>query len=97
LKVGHHGSAYGTTPAFVRAVGASIAIISVGRHNLFGHPAPATIGTLEASGVRVFRTDEDGAIVVRSDGEHVEARSFIRRADRCGFGDRKSGQSIPVC
>jgi competence protein ComEC len=78
LKVGHHGSAYGSTPAFVRAVGASIAIISVGRHNLFGHPAPSTIDTLEASGAHVYRTDEDGAIFILSDGEHVRASAFLR-------------------
>ena len=47
LKVGHHGSAYGSTPEFVRAVSPQIAIVSVGRENLFGHPSPHTIATLE--------------------------------------------------
>ncbi len=68
LKVGHHGSAYSSTRAFISAVHPGYAIISVGRHNLFGHPSPQTIDTLQRSGARVFRTDENGAVTVTSDG-----------------------------
>ena len=50
LKVGHHGSAYGSSPEFIAAVHPRYAIISVGRHNMFGHPAPSTIETLEHFG-----------------------------------------------
>jgi competence protein ComEC len=62
LKVGHHGSAYASTPEFIAAVHPKIAIISVGRHNRFGHPAPRTLATLRAAGVTVYRTDRCGAI-----------------------------------
>ncbi|HYZ16822.1 MAG TPA: DNA internalization-related competence protein ComEC/Rec2 [Candidatus Acidoferrum sp.] len=65
LKVGHHGSAYSSTPAFLAAVHAHDALISVGRHNLFGHPAPGTLRALRDAGARVYRTDECGAIIVR--------------------------------
>lgn len=68
LKVGHHGSAYSSTPAFISAVHPKYAFISVGRHNLFGHPAPQTIETLEQIGARVYRTDENGGITVTTDG-----------------------------
>jgi competence protein ComEC len=57
LKVGHHGSAYSSTPEFVRAVHPHYALISVGRHNRFGHPAPSTLATLRADGAIVYRTD----------------------------------------
>jgi competence protein ComEC len=77
LKVGHHGSAYGTTPAFVRAVGPKIALISVGKHNLFGHPADGTIATLRAASARIFRTDENGAIRIATDGETTNAEPFL--------------------
>jgi competence protein ComEC len=77
LKVGHHGSAYGTTPDFVRAVGAGAAIISVGRDNLFGHPSPGTIATLERSGARIYRTDRDGAVTIRSDGRSYTIAPFL--------------------
>jgi competence protein ComEC len=68
LKVGHHGSAYSSTPAFISAVHPAYAIISVGRHNLFGHPASSTLETLQRFGARVYRTDENGAVTVTTDG-----------------------------
>ncbi len=67
LKVGHHGSAYSSTPAFIQAVRPQIALISVGRHNVFGHPAPETITTLAALGTTVYRSDRDGAITLTVD------------------------------
>lgn len=77
LKVGHHGSAYGTTPAFVHAVEPRVAVVSVGRNNLFGHPAAATLGTLVRHGAHVYRTDRDGAVTIRSDGSDFNVRSFL--------------------
>jgi competence protein ComEC len=77
LKVGHHGSAYGTTPDFVRAVSPRVAIISVGRNNLFGHPSPQTIATLRIAGARTLRTDHDGAITVTTDGSRFETTPFL--------------------
>jgi competence protein ComEC len=68
LKVGHHGSAYSSTRAFIAAVHPRYAIISVGRHNLFGHPAPSTIETLRRFGAMIYRTDENAAITVTTDG-----------------------------
>jgi beta-lactamase superfamily II metal-dependent hydrolase len=62
LKVGHHGSRYASTPAFADAVHPRVAVISVGRHNTFGHPAAATIETWRQSGAEVLRTDQCGAI-----------------------------------
>jgi competence protein ComEC len=79
LKVGHHGSAYSSSPAFLAAVHPSAAIISVGRHNLFGHPSERALSALQAVGARVYRTDEDGAITIRSDGEHTSIEPFLRR------------------
>jgi len=68
LKVGHHGSAYSSSQAFIAAVHPQYAIISVGRHNMFGHPAPSTIATLQHFGARVYRTDEAGAVIVTTNG-----------------------------
>ncbi|MBV9647647.1 MAG: DNA internalization-related competence protein ComEC/Rec2 [Candidatus Eremiobacteraeota bacterium] len=80
LKVGHHGSAYSSTPEFIRAVAPRYAIISVGRDNLFGHPAPSTIATLEGAGARVYRTDQDGAITVNTNGAELAVKSFLKQS-----------------
>ncbi len=68
LKVGHHGSAYSSSAAFIDAVHPRLAIVSVGRHNLFGHPATATLQTLTAAGASIFRTDRCGAVTIAIDG-----------------------------
>jgi competence protein ComEC len=64
LKVGHHGSQYASTPVFIAAVHPRIAIISVGRHNTFGHPGPSTLSTLARFGATILRTDQCGAVVI---------------------------------
>src|SRR5262249_932498 len=63
LKVGHHGSLSSSSFPFLRALRPHIAMISAGRANLFGHPAPDIVARLEDLGAQVFRTDLDGAIV----------------------------------
>ena len=57
LKIGHHGSRGSTTPAFLDAVCPKAALLSCGRQNRFGHPAPETLRTLGEARVPVFRTD----------------------------------------
>lgn len=67
LKVGHHGSAYASSDAFLRAIHPRVALISDGRHNLFHHPAASTLERLQSAGARVYRTDRCGAISVSLD------------------------------
>ncbi len=71
LKVGHHGSAYSSTPAFLAAVHPKIAIISCGRHNVFGHPSPQTLAALQNAGAEVYRTDLNGGITLLSNGSII--------------------------
>lgn len=78
LKVGHHGSAYSSTSAFLAAVHPKIAIISCGLHNVFGHPSPRTIDALRAVGARIYRTDLDGGISIETDGQNIEAGTAVR-------------------
>jgi len=65
LKVAHHGSA-NADPALYDAVRASVALISVGAGNDYGHPAPSTVDQLRRDGYAVWRTDQRGAIAVTS-------------------------------
>lgn len=76
LKVPHHGSAY-QSPAFLRAVHASVGVISVGRDNDYGHPSPALLHELGRLGIRTERTDLDGdvAVTVGEGGLNVVTRS----------------------
>lgn len=84
LKVGHHGSAYSSSPEFIAAVHPRYAIISVGRHNMFGHPAPSTLETLQRLGATVFRTDENGAVSISTDGSRI--RLFPRLGTQKNHG-----------
>ncbi|MBS2539809.1 MBL fold metallo-hydrolase [Catenulispora sp. NF23] len=63
LKVPHHGSAH-QDPDLFAAVHPRVAVISVGKGNTYGHPAPRTIQLASGTGARVFRTDDDGQVVV---------------------------------
>jgi competence protein ComEC len=76
LKVGHHGSATSSSPAFLEAVAPGQAIISVGRRNRFGHPSSHTLAALAAAGARVWRTDRDGAVTVTTDGHALDVHSL---------------------
>jgi competence protein ComEC len=71
LKVAHHGSDSGTSQEFLDAVHPDIALVSVGLHNRFRHPSRALLRRLDAAGVRVLRTDREGAVVLATDGRSV--------------------------
>lgn len=62
VVVSHHGAEDGSSPSFVRFVGAKDALISVGRHNRYGHPHSEVLARWQASGASIFRTDLDGAL-----------------------------------
>jgi competence protein ComEC len=71
LKVGHHGSATSTTPEILQSVKPKFAVISVGFRNSFGLPKPEVLKRLQNSGVRVYRTDVNGAVSFYLDGRSV--------------------------
>jgi competence protein ComEC len=75
LKIAHHGSADDGLPALLELVRPRVAVISVGAGNDYGHPAPSTLSALAGvRGLDVYRTDEDGRVVVESDGERISVR-----------------------
>lgn len=65
LKAGHHGSKTSTSEDLLRLIHPRLALISVGEHNLYGHPSPEVIDRLQANKVKVLRTDQNGAIRFR--------------------------------
>jgi len=64
LKVAHHGASNGTDRAWIGALRPKVAVISVGANNDYGHPSSRTLSILRGAGAAVFRTDQDGAVIV---------------------------------
>ncbi|HET7107998.1 MAG TPA: DNA internalization-related competence protein ComEC/Rec2 [Candidatus Acidoferrum sp.] len=85
LKVGHHGSKNSTMPEFLESVGPEIAIISAGEQNPYGHPSAEVLERLRGSGVRILRTDEEGAVKVVTDGHGIRVSCFVG----CGEEEKK--------
>jgi competence protein ComEC len=74
LKVAHHGSRGSTSRTLLDQVAPRLAVISCGRHNLFGHPHPAVLDALRQRAVRIWRTDRDGSV----DVDVREGRLYVR-------------------
>lgn len=75
LKVGHHGSRTATSEELVQVVTPGYALISQGKDNKYGHPHKEVLDLLIGLGVKVFRTDTNGSIIMTSDGK-TETFSF---------------------
>ncbi|MFA4967218.1 MAG: DNA internalization-related competence protein ComEC/Rec2 [Candidatus Margulisiibacteriota bacterium] len=69
LKAGHHGSRTSSSIPFLEGVKPEAALISVGIKNKFHHPHPSTIKKFEELGIKIYRTDLNGTITVKTDGE----------------------------
>ena len=64
LKVSHHGSQNGSGEMFLEHIGAETAIISCGENNIYGHPHDETMKRLQDADMDVYRTDQDGTILI---------------------------------
>jgi len=80
LKVAHHGSNSATSDEWLDAVGARLAVISVGRSNPFGHPSRRVLDRLSARGISIRRTDRDGAVIVRFSPNAFSAQTSVPSA-----------------
>jgi competence protein ComEC len=68
LKVPHHGGAT-SLDEFLASIGASVAVVSVGQPNRYGHPVPEVLEQLAVDGMRVMRTDRAGDVTIRFEGD----------------------------
>lgn len=76
LKVGHHGSAYSTTDAFLKAVTPQYAVIQVGEGNRYDHPEKKIIDHLYDYGTEmVYRNDLNGTVIFETDGKECTVRT----------------------
>ena len=77
VKVAHHGSRTSSTPPFVAASRPSLAVISVGRTSIFGHPHKEVVERWRASGAEVMTTGQRGTITVTTDGKDLKVSTFV--------------------
>ena len=79
LKVGHHGSKTSSTEEFIKHVKPKIALIGVGENNNFGHPNEDVIKRIESYGSKVYRTDDDGEIIIKiTDKGLIKSKTIIK-------------------
>ena len=74
LKVAHHGSRTSTSRELLEHWRPQVAVVSAGRGNTFGHPAPEVLRRLESIDAVIYRTDLDGQVTVESDGTNVRVQ-----------------------
>jgi competence protein ComEC len=79
VKVPHHGSLTSSSIEFVRALAPTVAVVSAGRGNHFGHPVPEVLQRYDEVGAQIFRTDRDGAVTVDTDGRSIEVFTYSGR------------------
>ncbi len=79
LKAAHHGSATSTSDAWLDALHPALVLVSCGRDNRFGHPAPPVLARLAARHITAFRTDVDGEVFLETDGQTLQVRSWTGR------------------
>jgi competence protein ComEC len=72
LKVGHHGSATGSSKAFLNLVLPNISLVSAGVKNKFNHPAESVISSLNKINSQIYRTDKLGAVLLQSNGNEIK-------------------------
>lgn len=75
LKVGHHGSLSSSSSDFLAVVSPEYSIISCGENNRYGHPHPVVLERLLQVDSEIFRTDQDGDILLSTDGKKINIRS----------------------
>jgi competence protein ComEC len=79
IKVPHHGSLTSSSGDFVRALQPTVAVVSAGRANHFGHPAPDVLRRYRDAGTEIFRTDQDGEVTIDTDGYSIDVHTFTGR------------------
>lgn len=95
LKVGHHGSDDSTTYPFLREIMPSVAIISVGAGNGYDQPMEGTLSKLKDADVKVYRTDLQGDIIVKSNGKDVTVE-VEKNPDADTLAPQAASASIPT-
>lgn len=92
LKVGHHGSKYASSEAFIKAVKPEAAIISDGEYNRYGHPSQVVLDRLKAENVKVYRTDLQGQIEITTTGKLKDGKLYEIKTEKEAKSDLFAGR-----
>ncbi|HEX9021237.1 MAG TPA: DNA internalization-related competence protein ComEC/Rec2 [Nitrospirota bacterium] len=76
IKVPHHGSRTSSSDAFVSLTRPEVAVMTVGRGNLYRHPSDEVVERYEKIGSRIFRTDLDGAVTITVDQDKLDGQRW---------------------
>lgn len=79
LKLGHHGSGTSTGEEFLAAVNPKIAVVTAGENNKYGFPDDEVLERLKRAGIKIYRTDKDGAVTITTDGNSLKVDTFVPR------------------
>ena len=71
LKLGHHGSKNSSSDEFLSAVNPKFAVVSAGKNNTYGHPAPETVARVNSHNIPIVSTIDEGRITFASDGKTI--------------------------
>jgi competence protein ComEC len=77
LKVGHHGSDTSTGQELLDRIQPEVAIMSVGKNNDYGHPSTFVVERLQRNGAKVYRTDLDGTVRIKTTGGEPDIATFF--------------------
>ncbi len=78
LKIPHHGSLSSSTLPFLQEVKPTYAILSVDHRGRDKLPHPEVLKRYKRLGIKIFRTDQQGAITITTDGEKIKIKSFLK-------------------
>lgn len=78
LKVAHHGSRTSSSEKWLDRIQPQVAVISAGRNNRFGHPSPEVLERLTERGIKIFRTDHQGAITLQMSRRGLILQEMIK-------------------
>lgn len=82
LKLGHHGSRTASDPGVLQQLGVQIGILSVGRHNRYGHPNASTLETLRQQQIWTYSTAQQGMITYWYGGGRPERwQTFLKEGN----------------
>ena len=77
FKLGHHGSRTSSTPQLLDQVQPKAVIVSAGEKNRYRHPSPSVLDRIKNRDISIYRTDQQGAITIKTNGKNIRVSSFL--------------------